>query len=41
MREFWKYTYHDDSAIMTMAETGLGVRILAELMSRRTKFNGT
>lgn len=31
-----KYTIHDDFAIMTMVETGLGVGILAELMLRRT-----
>ena len=34
-----KYTIHDDYAIMTMVEAGLGVSILAELMLRRTNFN--
>lgn len=34
-----KYTIHDDYAIMTMAEAGLGVSILAELMLRRTGYN--
>lgn len=34
-----KYTIHDDYAIMTMAEAGLGVSILAELMLRRTPFD--
>lgn len=34
-----KYTIHDDYAIMTMAEAGLGVSILAELMLRRTNFD--
>jgi len=34
-----KYTVHDDYAIMTMVEAGLGVSILAELMLRRTNFN--
>lgn len=33
-----KYTVHDDYAIMTMVEAGLGVSILAELMTRRTNF---
>ena len=33
-----KYTIHDDYAIMTMVEAGLGVSILAELMLRRTNF---
>ena len=33
-----KYTVHDDYAIMTMVEAGLGVSILAELMLRRTGF---
>lgn len=33
-----KYTLHDDYAIMTMVEAGLGVSILAELMLRRTNF---
>lgn len=31
-----KYTIHDDYAIMTMVEAGLGVSVLAELMVRRT-----
>ena len=34
-----KYTIHDDYAIMTMVEAGLGVSILAELILRRTNFN--
>ncbi|MDE5985406.1 MAG: LysR family transcriptional regulator [Eubacterium sp.] len=34
-----KYTIHDDYAIMTMVEAGLGVSILAELMLRRTGFD--
>lgn len=34
-----KYTVHDDYAIMTMVEAGLGVSILAELILRRTNFN--
>lgn len=34
-----KYTIHDDYAIMTMVEAGLGVSVLAELMLRRTNFN--
>lgn len=34
-----KYTVHDDYAIMTMVEAGLGVSILAELMLRRTNFD--
>lgn len=34
-----KYTIHDDFAIMTMVEAGLGVSILAELMLRRTNFD--
>lgn len=34
-----KYIIHDDYAIMTMVEAGLGVSILAELMLRRTNFN--
>lgn len=34
-----KYTIHDDYAIMTMVEAGLGVTILAELVLRRTNFN--
>lgn len=34
-----KYTIHDDYAIMTMVEAGLGVSILAELVLRRTNFH--
>ena len=34
-----KYTIHDDYAIMTMVEAGLGVSILAELMLHRTHYN--
>ena len=34
-----KYTIHDDFAIMTMVEAGLGVSILAELMLRRANYN--
>lgn len=34
-----KYTIHDDYAIMTMVEAGLGVSILAELVLRRTNYN--
>lgn len=34
-----KFTIHDDYAIMTMVEAGLGVTILAELVLRRTNFN--
>lgn len=34
-----KYTIHDDYAIMTMVEAGLGVSILAELMLRRTNYD--
>ena len=33
-----QYTIHDDYAIMTMVEAGLGVSILAELMLRRTNY---
>lgn len=33
-----KYTIHDDYAIMTMVEAGLGVSILAELVLHRTNF---
>lgn len=33
-----KYTIHDDYAIMTMVEAGLGVSILAKLMLRRTNY---
>lgn len=34
-----KYMIHDDYAIMTMVEAGLGVSILAELVLRRTNYN--
>ena len=34
-----KYTIHDDYAIMTMVEAGLGVSILAELVLRHTNYN--
>lgn len=34
-----KYTIHDDYAIMTMIEAGLGISILAELVLRRTHYN--
>lgn len=34
-----KYTIHDDFAIMTMVEAGLGVGILARLMLRRTNYD--
>lgn len=34
-----KYRVHDDYAIMTMVEAGLGISILAELVLRRTHFN--
>lgn len=34
-----KYTVHDDFAIMTMVEAGLGVGILARLMLRRTNYD--
>lgn len=33
-----KYTIHDDYAIMTMVEAGLGVSILAELVLHRTNY---
>ena len=33
-----KYTIHDDYAIMTMVEAGLGVSILAELILHRTNY---
>lgn len=33
-----KYTIHDDYAIMTMAEAGLGISILAELVLQRTNY---
>lgn len=36
-----KYTIHDDYAIMTMVESGLGVSILAKLMLRRSNYNIT
>lgn len=34
-----KFTVHDDYAIMTMVEAGLGVSILSELMLRRTNYD--
>lgn len=34
-----KYTIHDDYAIMTMVEAGLGISILAELVLRRTNYD--
>lgn len=34
-----KYTIHDDYAIMTMVEAGLGISILAELVLERTHYN--
>ena len=34
-----KYSVHDDFAIMTMVEAGLGVGILAKLMLRRTNYD--
>lgn len=34
-----KYTLHDDYAIMTMVEAGLGVSILAELVLHRTHYH--
>lgn len=34
-----QYTLHDDYAIMTMVEAGLGVSILAELVLRRTSYD--
>ena len=34
-----KYTIHDDFAIMTMVEAGLGISIMAELMLRRTNYD--
>ncbi len=34
-----EYTIHDDYAIMTMVEAGLGVSILAELILHRTNYN--
>lgn len=33
-----KYTIHDDYAIMSMVEAGLGVSILAELILHRTSY---
>lgn len=33
-----RYTIHDDYAIMTMVESGLGVSILADLVLRRTAY---
>ncbi len=33
-----KYIVHDDYAIMTMVEAGLGVSVLAELVLRRTRY---
>ena len=33
-----KYIIHDDYAIMTMVEAGLGVSILAELILHRTSY---
>lgn len=36
-----KYTIHDDYAIMTMVEAGLGVSILAELILHRTNYQLT
>lgn len=36
-----QYTLHDDYAIMTMMEAGLGVSILAELVLRRTNYRIT
>lgn len=34
-----EYTIHDDYAIMTMVEAGLGISILAELILRRTNYD--
>ncbi|MDO4312945.1 MAG: LysR family transcriptional regulator [Eubacteriales bacterium] len=34
-----KYTVHDDFAIMTMVEAGLGIGILAKLILRRTNYD--
>lgn len=34
-----KYTIHDDYAIMTMVEAGLGISILAELVLKRTSYD--
>lgn len=34
-----KYTIHDDYAIMTMVEAGLGISILAELVLKRTNYD--
>ena len=36
-----RYTLHDDYAIMTMVESGLGVSILAELVLKRMSYNIT
>lgn len=36
-----KFRIHDDYAIMTMVEAGLGISILAELILRRTNYNLT
>lgn len=36
-----KYTIHDDYAIMTMVEAGLGISILAELILHRTNYKLT
>ncbi|WP_087064177.1 LysR family transcriptional regulator [Intestinibacillus massiliensis] len=36
-----RYTIHDDYAIMTMVEAGLGVSILAELVLHRTNYHLT
>ncbi|WP_094607287.1 HTH-type transcriptional regulator GltC [Sporomusa silvacetica DSM 10669] len=34
-----KFRMHDDYAIMTMVEAGLGISVLAELVLRRTNYN--
>lgn len=34
-----KYVIHDDYTIMSMVEEGLGISILAELVTKRTKFD--
>ncbi|MFB0917840.1 MAG: LysR family transcriptional regulator [Clostridiaceae bacterium] len=34
-----KYTIHDDYAIMTMVEAGLGISIIAELILKRSNYN--
>lgn len=36
-----QYTIHDDYAIMTMVEAGLGISILAKLILRKTNYNIT